>query len=257
MQSDVIRLLAFSGTVYTPTMLVAYGGPWAENYYYETEDVYDDMKLRHFTPWAEVEAKMLRRRRRRAGGLVPSDAARLQEDRRAGARCRGVRREGRRAARTGSCRAWATTGSCGRWRRAGSRITTPSAPPRSWAPTVIGLGQGPRIDRGREARGPARARCESAREHPEHEHDSLRDDERPPVRGRDARRGVSSSEKGGGVLLGDRSVATLFAVSWNPSTSLGAGWLLQGELPRDADTARRRVVIPRGETAAAAVIAPR
>jgi len=60
-QPDALRLLAFAGTVYTPTILVAYGGPWAENYYYETEDVYGDMKLRHFTPWAEVESKVLRR----------------------------------------------------------------------------------------------------------------------------------------------------------------------------------------------------
>jgi imidazolonepropionase-like amidohydrolase len=61
MQPDVLRLLAFSGTVYTPTILVAYGGPWAENYYYATEDVYNDAKLRRFTPWAELEAKVLRR----------------------------------------------------------------------------------------------------------------------------------------------------------------------------------------------------
>ncbi len=60
-QSDVLRLLTFSTTVYTPTILVAYGGPWAENYYYATEDVYGDRKFRHFTPWAEVERKVLRR----------------------------------------------------------------------------------------------------------------------------------------------------------------------------------------------------
>jgi imidazolonepropionase-like amidohydrolase len=61
MQSDVFRLLAFSGTVYTPTLLVAYGGPWAENYYYATEDVYNDAKMRTFTPWAELESKIFRR----------------------------------------------------------------------------------------------------------------------------------------------------------------------------------------------------
>lgn len=60
-QPDVLRLMAFSGVTYTPTIIVAYGGPWAENYYYETEDVYGDQKLRHFTPWAELEAKVLRR----------------------------------------------------------------------------------------------------------------------------------------------------------------------------------------------------
>jgi imidazolonepropionase-like amidohydrolase/Tol biopolymer transport system component len=60
-QPDALRLLAFSGITYTPTTLVAYGGPWGENYYYETEDVFGDQKLRHFTPWAELEAKVLRR----------------------------------------------------------------------------------------------------------------------------------------------------------------------------------------------------
>ena len=33
------------------------------NYYYATEDVFNDAKLRHFTPWAEIE--------RRKGNLVP------------------------------------------------------------------------------------------------------------------------------------------------------------------------------------------
>jgi len=61
MQPDVLRLLAFSGTAYTPTILVAYGGPWAENYYYSTEDVFNDAKLRTFTPWPELERKVLRR----------------------------------------------------------------------------------------------------------------------------------------------------------------------------------------------------
>ena len=61
LQDDVIRLLAFSGTAYTPTLLVAYGGPWAENHFYATEDVYGDAKLRRFTPWADLESKVLRR----------------------------------------------------------------------------------------------------------------------------------------------------------------------------------------------------
>jgi imidazolonepropionase-like amidohydrolase len=59
--SDFTRILAESKTVYTPTILVAYGGPWAENYYYATEDVLGDRKLRRFTPWSEIEGKALRR----------------------------------------------------------------------------------------------------------------------------------------------------------------------------------------------------
>lgn len=59
--ADAVRLIAESKNVYTPTILVAYGGPWAENYYYATENVLGDPKLRHFTPWSEIEQKALRR----------------------------------------------------------------------------------------------------------------------------------------------------------------------------------------------------
>lgn len=61
LQSDVIRLYAEAKTVYTPTILVAYGGPWAENYWYETEDLLGNAKLKRFTPWADLEGKIFRR----------------------------------------------------------------------------------------------------------------------------------------------------------------------------------------------------
>ena len=41
---DVVQLFAQSKTSYTPTLLVLYGGPWAENYFYETTEVHDDPK---------------------------------------------------------------------------------------------------------------------------------------------------------------------------------------------------------------------
>lgn len=47
---DVVELMAKSGIFYTPTLLVAYGGPWAENFYYETTEVHDNPKIRHFMP---------------------------------------------------------------------------------------------------------------------------------------------------------------------------------------------------------------
>jgi hypothetical protein len=47
--------------VYTPTIIVAYGAPWAENYWYEHEDLLNDAKLKRFTPWADLEGKILRR----------------------------------------------------------------------------------------------------------------------------------------------------------------------------------------------------
>ncbi len=64
---DVVRLLAESGTVNTPTLLVSYGGPWAEDYFYTTTNVHGDAKLSHFTPHEELDAKT-RRRGQGAGG---------------------------------------------------------------------------------------------------------------------------------------------------------------------------------------------
>ena len=58
---DVVRLFAETGRVYTPTLLVSYGGPWAENWFFETEEVHDDPKLRRFYPHEELDAMTLRR----------------------------------------------------------------------------------------------------------------------------------------------------------------------------------------------------
>lgn len=61
LQSDVIKLLAESGMTYTPTIVVAYGAPWAENYWYEKMDLLNDAKLQLFTPWSDLEGKIFRR----------------------------------------------------------------------------------------------------------------------------------------------------------------------------------------------------
>lgn len=58
---DFTTAVAASGMTYTPTLLVAYGGPWAENYYYATENVNGDPKLNHFTAKSELDAKSRRR----------------------------------------------------------------------------------------------------------------------------------------------------------------------------------------------------
>ncbi len=62
---DVTKTIAESKMAVTPTLLVAYGGPWAENYYYTEESPVKDKKLNYFTPYEELSAKA----RRRAGGL--------------------------------------------------------------------------------------------------------------------------------------------------------------------------------------------
>jgi hypothetical protein len=61
LDSDVIHLLVASEITYTPTELVAYGGPWAENYWFEHEDLFNDPKLRRFTPWNDMAGKIFRR----------------------------------------------------------------------------------------------------------------------------------------------------------------------------------------------------
>ncbi len=58
---DVAELFAESGTVYTPTLLVSYGGPWAENWFYSRENPHDDAKLSYFTAHAELDQKARRR----------------------------------------------------------------------------------------------------------------------------------------------------------------------------------------------------
>ena len=58
---DAVQLFAKSGTTWTPTLLVEYGGPWAENWWYEHYDIMSDPKLTHFTPFTELERRALRR----------------------------------------------------------------------------------------------------------------------------------------------------------------------------------------------------
>jgi Tol biopolymer transport system component len=58
---DFITTVAASGMTYTPTLLVSYGGPWAENYYYATENVNGDQKLNHFMAKSELDQRSRRR----------------------------------------------------------------------------------------------------------------------------------------------------------------------------------------------------
>jgi Tol biopolymer transport system component len=60
---DVVELFVKTGITHTPTLLVSFGGPFGENFYYTTEEVYDNPKLRRFTPYTELAEKALRRGR--------------------------------------------------------------------------------------------------------------------------------------------------------------------------------------------------
>lgn len=59
--NDMYTAIAESKMAITPTLLVAYGGPWAENYFYETENPYSDKKVQHFMPYEELAPKTRRR----------------------------------------------------------------------------------------------------------------------------------------------------------------------------------------------------
>ncbi|HUQ81659.1 MAG TPA: amidohydrolase, partial [Gemmatimonadaceae bacterium] len=59
--NDVVQLVAKSEITYTPTLLVVYGGPYSENYWYEHQDIHDDAKVRRFMPHNDVDQRALRR----------------------------------------------------------------------------------------------------------------------------------------------------------------------------------------------------
>ncbi|WP_375769455.1 amidohydrolase family protein [Archangium gephyra] len=58
--ADVHQLWSRSGTGYTPTLIVAYGGVWGENYWYQKTNVWDDKRLLAFAPRRVVDARSRR-----------------------------------------------------------------------------------------------------------------------------------------------------------------------------------------------------
>ncbi len=64
--ADVINAYAKSGIEYTPTLLVQYGGPSGEEWYFSKEHPYDDPKVRRFMPYEHLAQKT-----RRRGGESP------------------------------------------------------------------------------------------------------------------------------------------------------------------------------------------
>jgi Tol biopolymer transport system component len=77
--SDVVELFKASGTTNSPTLLVSYGGPFGENFFYTTENVLRDPKLRRFTPEDQLDARA-RRRGPGAGGSPGQGGWFVEED---------------------------------------------------------------------------------------------------------------------------------------------------------------------------------
>jgi Tol biopolymer transport system component len=68
--NDVIKSIALSQMCVTPTLIVSYGGPFAENFWWETENPYHDPKLQYFMPYEELAGKT---RRDKAGWFMPEE----------------------------------------------------------------------------------------------------------------------------------------------------------------------------------------
>jgi imidazolonepropionase-like amidohydrolase/Tol biopolymer transport system component len=58
---DVLQLWSKSKTGYTPTLIVAYGGAFGENYWYQHTNVWEDERLTKFVPRRVLESRSRRR----------------------------------------------------------------------------------------------------------------------------------------------------------------------------------------------------
>ena len=61
MYDDVVQLFKASQTTNSPTLLVSYGGPFGENFFYTNENVLGDKKLATFTPKDQIDLRARRR----------------------------------------------------------------------------------------------------------------------------------------------------------------------------------------------------
>jgi hypothetical protein len=84
LRKDVVTLYGQSATAYTPTLLVAYGGPSGDLWFHQHYELWKDERLQRYVPQAVVDTL----------GRIPWAA-------------------------TARCRAWARTGSSGASSRAG------------------------------------------------------------------------------------------------------------------------------------------
>ena len=59
--ADVAKLAAISGITYTPTLIIAYGGPTGREYWLTRENPHDDAKVRRFWFHPELDHRVTRR----------------------------------------------------------------------------------------------------------------------------------------------------------------------------------------------------
>ena len=73
---DVVSLAAETRMAYTPTLLVSYGEPVGENWFFTRENPHDDPKLRRFIPHGELD----RLTRRRGAGVDAAPGGWFREE---------------------------------------------------------------------------------------------------------------------------------------------------------------------------------
>ena len=166
---------------YTPTLVVTYGGPGGEYFFYQESEVWAHPILSRYVPPHILQPRSVRRQMAPASDYQPirdsaANAKRLME--------LGVLvNTGAHGQREGLGSHWEIWGV-----RGGRHVADAGAAGRDDRSGALhGPGARSRLDRERQARGSADRRRQSARGHPRHRRHRVRGAERPHLRGRHAR----------------------------------------------------------------------
>ena len=163
---------------YTPTLIVGYGGLWGENYWYAKTNVWEDERLLTFVPRRVIDSRSRRRT------LAPDEEWNHFSNARAGARSSTTPASrvqlGAHGQREGLGAHWEL------WMFVQGGMTPLQALRAATLNGAHYLGMDKDIgslETG-QARRPARARRQPARQHPQHRVDPLHDRQRPHLRRR-------------------------------------------------------------------------
>ena len=192
---DVVELFARTGISYTPTLLVAYGGPFGETYFFTTTTIHDDPKIRRFIPHEVLDAKV------RRSAWFHKDEHVYPADRRVGGQggSRGRARLHRQPRRDAGHRlplGDVGAGSSGGWKpmEVLRAATLHGAEAIGYAQDLGSIETGKLADLVVLSEGPARG-------HPQYELRPLRHEERRALRGRYARSDLARSETAAAALV--------------------------------------------------------